>query len=54
MAMATEIALAACQHAANTASTKSINSTATAISTLTDNAGTSAYATAKAGPLLAK
>ena len=39
---------------ANTASTEAINSTATAISTLPDTAVTSAYATAKAGPLLAK
>jgi hypothetical protein len=40
--------------AANTVSTEAINSTATAISTLPDTAVTSAYATAKAGPLFAK
>ena len=40
--------------AANTVSTKAINSTATAISTQPDTAVTSAYTTAKAGPLLAK
>ena len=39
--------------AANTVSTEAINYTATAISTLPDTAVTSAYATAKAGPLLA-
>ena len=37
-----------------TVSTEAINSTATAISTLPDKAVTSAYATAKAGLLLAK
>ena len=37
-----------------TVSTEAINSTATSISTLPDTAVTSAYATAKAGPLLAK
>ena len=40
--------------AANTVPTEAINSIATAISTLPDTAVTSAYATAKAGPLLAK
>ena len=40
--------------AAKTASTEAINSTATAISTSPDTAVTSAYASAKAGPLLAK
>ena len=50
MAMAMDIALAA----ANTVSTEAINSTATAISTLPDTAFTSAYAAAKAGPLLEK
>ena len=49
MAMAMDIALDACQH-----STEAINSTAKAISTLPDTAVTLAYATAKAGPLLAK
>ena len=39
---------------ANTASTEAINSTATSIYTLPDTAVTSAYPTAKAGPLLAK
>ena len=39
---------------ANTVSTAAINSRATAISTLPISAVTSAYATAKAGPLLAK
>ena len=50
MAMATDIALAA----ANTVSTEAIHSTALATSTLPDTAVTSAYATAKAGPLLSK
>ena len=36
------------------ANTEAINSTATVISTLPDTAVTSAYATAKAGPLLDK
>ena len=40
--------------AAKTASTEAINSTATAISSMPDTAVTSAYATAKAGPLLDK
>ena len=40
--------------AANTASTEAINSTATAISTFSDTTVTSAYATSKAGPWLAK
>ena len=40
--------------ATNKPSTETINSTGTAISTLPDTAVPAAYATAKAGPLLAE